>query len=133
MRFVVLDGRRPIATHDYCSAYTQGGAHLVSDARGQRFVLRTHSEGHGTRATNSYLTVYRLGNGSLHELRRLLIEVPIGFAANRVLDYDVSTPPPGGLVIRGEWNVDGKLREGERRPPNESVTVRIDPEAEIAH
>jgi hypothetical protein len=132
MTLTIQEGERPLFTHDYCSAYGQGDADLITDARGQHFVLLKHSEGHGTRATGSYLTVYGFSGASLHERQRFLTRIPAGFEANWILAYEVTAPSDGGLLIRGHWTVDGKLREGEVQPPTEPVVARIGPSHEPA-
>ena len=104
MRLVVFDGDRETATHSYCSAYSFGGARLISDARGNHFVLLEHGEGRGTRATNMYLTVFEL-NEILNERARLLIEEPAGIAADSIYQYRVESPPGGGIILTGAWTL----------------------------
>jgi len=98
---VILDGSRELTSLSMCSAYGHGEARLVRDARSRSYVLLHYSEGRGTHATSSYLGVYEFVDGQLFERTRLLEGEPHGFQSHQHHEYDVSTPPAGGIRLEG--------------------------------
>jgi hypothetical protein len=122
-RLVVLQGRREVETQDYCSAYNRGGASLVTDTAGGHYVLLVYGEGHGTHVVSDWLKVFRLTEGRLVERASLLVRTPIGTVADHVYDYNMRTPPGGGLILSGTWIVDGEGYADDVRLMDRSRTV----------
>ena len=129
MRLTVLDGTREVATRTYCSAYNLGEARVVTDATGKSYVLLQYGQGHGTRATTMYLTIYEFRN-FLDERARVPIQEPVGVEADIVYEYAIATPAGGGIVLDGSWQVRGQLRPGERAPVRRGTVLGIDTAAE---
>jgi hypothetical protein len=105
-RLVVLRAGREVTTQDYCSAYNRGGASLVTDARGEPYVLLTYGTGHGDHATTDWLKIFRFADGDLMERANLRVKFPAGMGADHVFNYRTDTPPGGGLVVSGAWFAD---------------------------
>lgn len=109
----------------YCSAYGQGGARLITDQGGRRFVLLEYFEGHGTRASTGYLRVYELHGKQLKDRGRLVKSEPIGMEADLVFDMSVKTLPKGGIIISARPRIERNLRPGEAAPSTRAVSLTV--------
>src|SRR5262245_51615638 len=58
MTLIVSDGNKELSRLGVCSSYGSASAEVVIDARGKKFVLLRHGEGHGTNAVQEYLTIF---------------------------------------------------------------------------
>jgi hypothetical protein len=121
----ILQGDLEIYSHDFCSAYGHGEARLITDVRGRHYVLLEHFEGHGTRATSVYLTIYGFENG-LDQRGRFLIDEPIGFEANATFDYEAEPAPAGGITVSGRWVIQGNRRSDDMPLQRDSAVIEID-------
>ena len=120
------EGRGRLVQERYCSAYGGGHTRVIVDARGDPYLLRTEGEGRGTRATTTYLTVYKYSEEELDERGRFIIDQPVDFHADSVFDYQAYTPSGGGLVISGPWRIDGELSDPRYAPARRRTTLEID-------
>ena len=125
MRLSILNQNRVIYRYNYCSEYGLGRARMVTDTRGRHYVLLEHAEGRGTRATTTYLTIYRFTD-DLDERVRIPLEVPVGVQANSSYTYRLETPAGGGLILRGPWHLTGDLVPGEQASPSGRTALEID-------
>lgn len=110
----------------YCSAYQHGDVRTIRDERGRDYVLLRHAEGHGTRATRHFLTVYRFEADGLWERARLLLSEPIGREADWGRDEVVETPRGGGLRLLLRGGVEGTLEPGVDAPSPDRLLLAID-------
>lgn len=127
MVLTIRDGKRELTSLDYCSAYGFGSATVVTDARGEHWLLREFGEGHGTNARSDYLAIYHL-----EELEVEYARVPISGAASSgsrwVYAYVIEKPRQGGLEIILRLRVDAQ-DGGEvlYKPVQAMRSIRIGP------
>jgi hypothetical protein len=123
MQLVVLEGNREVSREYYCSAYSRGRASLVTDARGEHYVLLQYSEGRGTRATTDHLRIYRLSDNDLDERADLEVRRAVGVSADQVYNYRAEAVPGGGLVVTGAWTIEGPRYEIDPEMPDRRQTI----------
>jgi hypothetical protein len=121
----ITDIGKPTLILNYCSAYGMSKATIVTDARAENYVLLTTKEGHGTNAWTNYLTIYRLTN-KLARRKRLKISEGAGPTSRWFYDYEVTTPPQGGLKLILTLRVEGPPEPG-LTPSEQTKTVVFSP------
>ena len=125
MRLKIIRGTKEVFVDEYCSAYGNGSARLITDTRGRNYVLLTYLEGHGSHASTTYLRVDELIGNALYDRGRLVKSEPIGIGADLVFDLSVRRLPQGGLRIIGTSRVDGPLDRGQSAPPRQLVSLTV--------
>jgi hypothetical protein len=94
---VVTQDNRPSIKYNFCSAYGKSKVlQVIKDRAGETYILLEYGEGHGTRATSTYLEVYSLKGDRLNDRGGELLDEPAAFAVDWVYTYAVVLSPRGG-------------------------------------
>ncbi len=123
MLLVIVDGGKELGREDFCAAYGRAKTEVVTDGRGQRYVLVEFGQGRGTNATTTYLSVYRLAINLL-EIMRIPLSWSTGPTQRFTYKYTVGSDQLRGLQI----TLHGTHAMGSVccLPPEEVQTIRID-------
>lgn len=123
MSLVVTDDGKELAREDFCSSFGRAAAKTVADQHGRNYVLLEYSEGRGTNATTTYLTVFRL-TADLLEMMRIPLSWATGPTQRFAYAYDIANDQSGGLriTLRGTGEAGSECCV----PPEKVQTIRID-------
>ena len=122
----VKDGKKLLLRYDFCSAYGEASARLVTDSLQRMYLLLEYGRGHGTSVTTKYLAVYRLENRDVTELLRLPIDWWVSASGKFTYEYTALPDRSGGIQIDLYGTVSGRKSDC-CVPPERNLVVRIDP------
>ena len=107
MTLVVSDAGTEVTKHYFCSSYGKALARMVTDSRGQTYVLLRYGEGRGTNATEEYLAVFGLTK-DLVEYVRTPVSAGAGPTSRWTYDYRIEKPTVGGVRLVLTLRVEGE-------------------------
>ncbi|MGA9855169.1 MAG: hypothetical protein WBR29_07850 [Gammaproteobacteria bacterium] len=106
MTLIVYEGSKTLEEIPFCSSYGKATANVVADAHGVSYILLDFGVGRGTNAVTEYLDVFPAAKDMVE-----FAHTPLSEGAGPVLrwnyNYDVISPPSGGIVLTFNLRIEG--------------------------